>query len=153
MCLHAVCRMKQQSTTIKKVDEVIKNARKTGKRTKRNLKKFVRGTVLPLMSKITTQKEGASDSESINSATISPKKKGKELSDQKDGSKIDTDGDISFSPEKKGYREKTTNPQVENNTDASIIVEENISEAYWMLDTTKIYNVAKQLESYFQDLL
>ena len=111
-----------------KVDEVIKNARKTGKRTKRNLKKFVRGTVLPLMSKITTQKEGASDSESINSATISPKKKGKELSDQKDGSKIDTDGDISFSPEKKGYREKTTNPQVENNTDASIIVEENISE-------------------------
>jgi hypothetical protein len=111
-----------------KVDEVIKNARKTGKRTKRNLKKFVRGTVLPLMSKITTQKEGASDSESIHSATTSPKKRGKELSDQKDSSKVDTNRDVSFSPENKGYREKTTDLRVENNTDGSIMITENISE-------------------------
>jgi hypothetical protein len=55
------------------VDEVMKNARKTGKRTKKNLKNFVRGTVLPLMSKITTPKDETSDSET----SVSPKKKEK----------------------------------------------------------------------------
>mmetsp|Transcript_24882 Transcript_24882/g.30583 ORF Transcript_24882/g.30583 Transcript_24882/m.30583 type:complete len:321 (+) Transcript_24882:255-1217(+) len=39
------------------VDEIINAADKAGKRTKRSLKRFVRRTILPIMSKVTTDKE------------------------------------------------------------------------------------------------
>ena len=48
----------RNKTAEERVDELKRNARKTGKRTKKNLKKFVRGTVLPFMSNFTSDKDG-----------------------------------------------------------------------------------------------
>lgn len=46
-------------TAEQRVEDAIYNARKAGRRTKRNLKKFVRGTILPLMNKVSSQKINA----------------------------------------------------------------------------------------------
>lgn len=67
-------------TTEQRVDELKHNARKAGKQTKKNLKKFVRGTVLPFMDNFTskngeeTQEKGGQSSPKKKS-NISPKKK------------------------------------------------------------------------------
>lgn len=54
------------ANTGERVDDIIKATKKAGKRTKKNAKSFVRNTVLPLMAKITTDKEEAAASDSIS---------------------------------------------------------------------------------------
>lgn len=61
---------KSHRSTEQRIDDAIKSAKKTSKKTKKNLKKFVRGTILPLMSKITTEKEKPTDADSVGSSAM-----------------------------------------------------------------------------------
>mmetsp|Transcript_15025 Transcript_15025/g.19027 ORF Transcript_15025/g.19027 Transcript_15025/m.19027 type:complete len:385 (-) Transcript_15025:115-1269(-) len=75
-----------------RVDEIIRTTQKAGKRTKKNVKSFVRGTVLPLMARITTDKEEGSDNESTTS-TSPTKRRGilrRKNSPKKDNPKKDS---------------------------------------------------------------
>ena len=56
-------------TAEQRIEGAITNARKATKRTKRNLKKFVRGTILPLMNKITTEKGATTANDSLSENT------------------------------------------------------------------------------------
>ena len=61
----------QQSLTAKqRMNGMMADAKKTGNRTKRHLKKFVRGTILPVMNKISTEKDGDSDLSSATNTKI-----------------------------------------------------------------------------------
>ncbi len=67
--------VKSQRSTEQRIDDAIKNAKKSTKKTKKNIKKFVRGTILPLMSKITTDKEKAPDAKAEGTINNSKKTK------------------------------------------------------------------------------